>query len=286
MKTNKPLIKWGWLRVLIYLATIAGAGFGAQYLSVPIGQLMKENVEKILVDFATFAAAYCATGIIFIGLTFLFTKFINRQTIMSIGFAIRNYKNESLIGFFTPFFLLGTGSLILIGTGHLSINGIVFKPLLLLLQMLLMMVVAVVEETMFRGYILNNLMQSMNKWIALLLSALLFAFAHLANPDVTWVSFVNILLAGLLLGVNYVYTKNLWYGITFHFAWNFFQGPILGYDVSGYKLPALLTQTVTGSSFFTGAPFGFEGSFVCTVLLLITIIVFYYLFAKRYDATQ
>ena len=31
------------------------------------------------------------------------------------------------------------------------------------------------------------------------------------------------LIAGLFLGINYIYTRNLWFSIFFHFSWNFFQ---------------------------------------------------------------
>ena len=181
------------------------------------------------------------------------------------------------------FFYCRLGSLVLIGTGHLAITGFGFAPAPILLQMALMIVVAFTEEIMFRGYLLNNLMHSMNKWVALGVSALLFALVHLDNPDITWVAFINVLLAGLVLGANYVYTRNLWYSIAFHFIWNFFQGAVLGYDVSGFKLPGIFSQVLTGRDFITGGKFGFEGSFVCFVLLLITAIVFYFVFERKYS---
>lgn len=286
MNTTKPLIKWGWLRVLIYFIIIMATGYGMQFLNEPVGAFMKQNASKSLAEFFTFAATYSATGVLFVGITFLFTTLLGGQSIASIGFTIKGYRNEAAIGFFAPLFLLGSGTLALIFTGHLSIGGLAFNPLLFFLQLLLMVVVAFVEEIMFRGYLLNNLMQSMNKWVALLISASLFALVHLDNPDVTWVSFANILLAGLVLGINYAYTKNLWYSIVFHFMWNFFQGPVLGYDVSGYKLQSVFIQTLSGSNLYTGGLFGFEGSIICAILLLISLIVLYNVFSKRYDIVK
>lgn len=283
MNTTTPIIKWGWLRALIYFITIAAIGFGTQLLNEPISQIIKNNTPKAFADFYTFFATYTFSGILFVLITFLFTKFIDRQQVISIGFAIKDYKNEGGIGVFTAMMLLGTGTIILIVTGHLSVGGFSLDPWMFLMQLMLMLIVGFVEEIMFRGYILNNLMQSMNRWIALIISAALFAVVHLANPDMTIFSIVNILLAGMLLGLNYVYTKNLWYSIAFHFCWNFIQGPVLGYEVSGYKLQSVFMLTFKGSKIITGEPFGFEGSSVCAILLLISLIVFYKIFSKRYE---
>jgi hypothetical protein len=144
------------------------------------------------------------------------------------------------------------------------------------------MLVSFTEELICRGYILNNLMQSMNKWLALALSSLVFAAFHSANPDVSIMSIINIYIAGLLLGINYIYTRNLWFSIFFHFVWNVFQGPVLGYDVSGLHLPGMLQQTLNGPDLLTGGPFGFEGSLICPLLTLAAIGYFGYSFSKRY----
>ncbi len=44
---------------------------------------------------------------------------------------------------------------------------------------------------------------------------------------------LNLLLAGMLLGASYLYTRNLCFPISLHLFWNWIQGPILGYQVSG-----------------------------------------------------
>ena len=284
MNTTQPLIKWGWLRALICFIAVLAIGFGMRYLNEPVNEFVKQQIDKSLVEFVASFITYTATGAVIVFITWLCIKFIDRQTFKSMGFAINGYANEAGMGLFTPLFLLSAGTLFLIATGNLSITGINFQPTELLLQLGFMLVVAFTEEIFTRGYLLNNMLQSMNKWLALLISALVFALFHLANPDVTWVALVNILLAGLLLGLNYVYTQNLWYSIVFHFSWNFFQGAVLGYDVSGFKLPGIFSQSLNGSSFITGGSFGFEGSFDCTVLLLITIMLFYVGFERKYKA--
>ena len=90
----------------------------------------------------------------------------------------------------------------------------------------------------------------------------------------------NLLLAGILLGSAYIYTRNLWFAIALHWFWNWLQGPVLGFEVSGNAFgESLLTlDTSAGSALLNGGPFGFEGSLICTVLMLaaIWLIIRYY----------
>jgi membrane protease YdiL (CAAX protease family) len=111
-------------------------------------------------------------------------------------------------------------------------------------------------------------MQSMPPAIGLMISAFLFALVHLNNPGIGILPLVNLFAAGLMLGINYIYTQNLWFGIFLHFGWNFLQGPILGYPVSGISVSSIVQQSATGPSFITGGSFGFEGSAIGLVLIL------------------
>ncbi len=282
MNTKAPLIKWGWVRAILYFVLIAGGSFAAQLLSQPLEGLIKLWGYGALANFVLFVITYTITTILVFVITWLCMKFIDRLQFQELGFGLKEYSNEAGIGFFTAVFLLGLGTLILIATHHLTINGAKFDFKPFGLQFLLMILVAFNEEVIFRGYVLRNLMQSVNKWVALLISALLFALVHLGNPDITVIAVVNVFLAGLLLGINYVYTRNLWFGIVLHFTWNFMQGAIMGYDVSGFKLPGIFSQTLFGPVYITGGEFGFEGSVVCTALLLVATVVFYVVFEKRY----
>jgi len=149
-----------------------------------------------------------------------------------------------------------------------------------------MAIIAFYEELVFRGYILNNLMESFNKWIALLISAILFAIFHLDNPSVNIVAVLNVFSAGVLLGVNYIYTKNLWFAFLFHFGWNFFEGPILGYKISGLNTQTLLQTELKGDVLLTGGEFGFEGSIFSLALMLITILLLYWIYEKREQSAK
>jgi len=132
--------------------------------------------------------------------------------------------------------------------------------------------IAVSEELIFRGYVLKNLMKSFNKWIALLISAVLFSIVHSSNNGIPAIGFVNTFLGGLVLGVAYIITRSLWLPIFFHLSWNFIQGPILGFRVSGLTFESIMSIEIKGPAMITGGEYGFEGSVISTILLAFTLI--------------
>ena len=73
----------------------------------------------------------------------------------------------------------------------------------------------VLEEMLFRGIILRSFLQQYRQRKAILLSALLFGFAHLNIYQ-----FVVASLLGLLLGWLYERSRSLWPGILLHASYN------------------------------------------------------------------
>jgi membrane protease YdiL (CAAX protease family) len=283
--THTPVIKQGWIRAVIYVIVVLIIVYAFRVFGDEIMNQFKVGTGNGDATVVNFGMLYGLMGLSIFIITWLIRRFIDKKSFASLGFNWKGYSNEAGLGFFGALVILGIGSLILVATGYISFISATFDLSPLLLEVAMMVVVAFVEEVLFRGYLLNNLLQSTNKWVALAISSILFALFHEANPDVTVFAIVNILLAGMLLGLNYIFTKNLWFGICFHFAWNYFQGPVLGYDVSGLKLTSILQQTVTGPQVWTGGPFGFEGSLLCPLLFVVALAVFAFLFSKRYEAS-
>jgi membrane protease YdiL (CAAX protease family) len=187
-----------------------------------------------------------------------------------------------LAGFFLAPALIGSGSLIMYLTKHLEWDDFSFSANDFFIEAGIIAFIAVSEELVFRGYILNNLMQSFNKWIALLISAILFTLFHVINPGIGAIPLASLFLAGILFGLNYIYTKNLWFSIMLHFSWNFFQGPLSGFKISGVDFSSLLQIEIKGDNSITGGDFGFEGSFIATALLFITAAALYLFYEKKY----
>ena len=203
----------------------------------------------------------------------LFRKAIDRKTMMSLGFSFRNGSRSLLYGLLVAIAIIGGGTFLLYAIGYVSLQYASTDMRTIGLSFLLFILVALNEEIVIRGYVLNTLMGTMNKYLALFISALIFAAIHSFNSNVTMLGLTNIFLAGALLGGAYIYTRNLWFPISLHLFWNFIQGPVLGYAVSGTTSTGIFKVVDSGSELINGGMFGFEGSLICTLLTIPAIIL-------------
>ena len=140
------------------------------------------------------------------------------------------------------------------------------------------------EEIFTRGWILQSISKKKSVPVAIIINSALFAFLHLLNPGISAVSFFNILLVGLLLSLMAIYYQNLWMVCGFHSSWNFFQGNIFGFEVSGVKPEggSLFQFHTNGSDLFSGGSFGHEASLITTLIFIILTIYYYIKLKKNY----
>lgn len=207
----------------------------------------------------------------------LFMRYVDKEKFISLGFQIKNRIEDINAGFIFGLIIMGLGLIILIVINQVEFLEINFNIKELIFSILIYFAVAITEEVLFRGYILRNLMSSFNNYIALIVSSVLFTFAHGFNPNMDWFSYLNLFLAGILLGTSYVYTKNLWFPIALHFSWNFFQ-TLFGFNVSGQEFYSLIELKITNNNILNGGDFGFEGSIFSVIaqfLLIVAIFVYY-----------
>lgn len=191
-------------------------------------------------------------------------------SLTGLGRSLAIRKKDLLSGISLAIVLYAVGFGVSLLAGAIEIAGVVFNPSSLLISFVFFLLVAITEEFALRGFVLERMLQGgVNKFWALFLSATLFSLVHIANPNFDFLSFINILLAGILLGSSYIYTRNLCFPIALHWFWNWIQGPVLGYEVSGNKFcDGLLTLYLPEANLINGGAFGFEGSILCTVLMV------------------
>lgn len=281
--TNKaPAIKSGWARVLIFYASfILVMILTGMLVAATIAVSMTKHTAGQAPDLETVSSlTLAATSILSLVVVTLFRQYVDRRSLSSMGFNRKGAAKDAVSGFLLGTALLGAGSLILYLTKHLHWLDINPPSGSLLIAAIVTLLVVVAEEAVFRGYILGNLLESFGRWPALLVAALLFTLTHSANPGMHVITIINIFLGGLLLGINYSYTRNLYFSILLHFSWNFIQGPILGFAVSGVGTAHLLEADLTGHALFTGGSFGFEGSIAATLVLIAGTLLLY-LFYER-----
>ncbi|HVM89138.1 MAG TPA: CPBP family intramembrane glutamic endopeptidase [Puia sp.] len=291
---KKPLIKQGWLRALLFIIaffilaliiTIPAVMLFTSYKAGNTGNDFLQTVTN-LASAQTLWVVALVEFISSIACVFIFTRYIDKKNFAEIGTSSSGQMNNMLAGFFIAPAVIGIGTLVLYSTGHLEWDDFSFNGRDMIVQVGILLLIAISEELVFRGYILNNLAQSFNKWIALLLSAFLFAIFHVSNPGVSAIPLASLFLGGTLLGLNYLYTKNLWFSVMLHFGWNFFQGPVFGYKISGVDFPSLLLIQLKGDESITGGDFGFEGSFIVTALLFITATILFLYYEKKFTANK
>lgn len=201
----------------------------------------------------------------------IFTKFIDQTPFISLGFHLKNRWKDIIFGIFLGFIIMAFGYAILIQLSEINFTSYLIETKSILLSILLFTSVSIMEEVLCRGYILGQLLEVSNKYVALIISSVVFTALHSLNPNMSTIPVLNLFLAGILLGITYIYTKNLWFPIALHFSWNFFQGPIFGFEVSGQTFYSVIQQTRIEDNLINGGSFGFEGSLLATFLMLISI---------------
>lgn len=190
-------------------------------------------------------------------------KIASRKDISSIG-------NGLFIGF--SYFIIVTVTMSLCGYYH--IKSIQFDWEKQLFSFTLFFLVAVSEEIFFRGILFRMINRRWNIWAALVISALIFGGLHILNDNATlWSSIAIAIEAGSLLGAAYAYSKNIWLPIGIHWIWNYTQGNILGFPVSGEdNVTSIITPEISGPQWLTGGTFGAEASVISAVIgLLISL---------------
>ncbi|MEW5870572.1 MAG: type II CAAX endopeptidase family protein [Chloroflexota bacterium] len=208
---------------------------------------------------------------------YLARRFIDRRSFASLGLQLRPRAGlDILVGLvigglmMTSIYLLEWSAGWLTFQGFAWSEGTIASVMLQTAQMLVAFILAGwQEELISRGYHLQNLAEGLNLPWGWVLSSLVFALLHLANPGATLLSTLGILAAGLFLGYAYLATRQLWLPIGIHIGWNFFEGVVFGYPVSGYHVFHLISQQVNGPALFTGGDFGPEAGLVLLPALLL-----------------
>ena len=232
------------------------------------------------------ALAVLAGGLLRIVLTFVLNNLLFRHAFKGqrfaavdcFGFDGKRALRLCLGLFFgIAFFLLTTIPLYLSGNYTLQWGNPGAGDVgILLLELLYFVGVGLAEELLARGAILHALLR-FGKWKALLISSCVFGLLHLTNPNLDVLAMVNLILAGLIMGLSMYATGSIWVAIGFHITWNWIQGSVLGIPVSGHVQSGTLFQTaILGSNpVLTGGEFGAEASIICTAVLALGSLAFF-----------
>ncbi|MFV8752139.1 CPBP family intramembrane glutamic endopeptidase [Nannocystaceae bacterium ST9] len=145
--------------------------------------------------------------------------------------------------------------------------------------LVLFLAVGFYEELLSRGYHLRNMAEGVT-WrgridadaaliIGTILSSTLFGLLHADNPNATALSTINVALAGGFLAIGVLTTGELAIPIGIHVTWNFCQGNVFGFPVSGTDAGArFYAVEQSGDPLITGGQFGPEAGLIGVAAML------------------
>jgi membrane protease YdiL (CAAX protease family) len=262
--------------IVVIAVVVASGSMSMQDLlgsSEKLLDLMDSPVVSLILQITVFLITLATVG--------LAGRFLDRRKFTDFGFHFsRRWWMDFGFGLFLGAFLMAAVFLIELAAGWINMEGVLettitggFFPLMILLPLVLFICVGISEELYHRGYRLKNFSEGMNGsrfgsvgaiLAATVLTSIYFGLMHGANPNVTWISVLNIMAAGIFLAMGYILTGELALPIGLHIAWNFFQGNVFGFPVSGMTPVAasFLSIKQGGPEFFTGGAFGPEGGVI------------------------
>jgi membrane protease YdiL (CAAX protease family) len=231
-----------------------------------------------------------ARALIALAVIWVFRKWIDRRPFLNLGFQFTpGWWRELLAGFgfsmaallviFLLSLALSAAAIVNFAWGQLDISAMIGG---LVVGLAFNLLVGVAEESDARGYVLQNLAEGIRLVPAILVSSLYFGVLHLLNPGAGWLSTIGIFFAGVLLALGYYVTRRLWFSIGMHAAWNFAEGPLFGFPVSGLGMGGLFQLKITGPEWLMGGAFGPEAG-ALAVVVEIAMIAALVVWAHRED---
>jgi membrane protease YdiL (CAAX protease family) len=265
------------LQLILYLLFALGLVFIMSDLLMP---LIPPDSPLLVIRFRNnFLLGELTSPLIALGATllsmFLAAKFLDKRRFCDFGFhREKGWWNDFFFGLGLGAVLMAFIFLVELSLGWIRVIGF-FSPragnpfwLGILIDLITFICVGIYEEMLLRGYVLRNLAEGMNfkrlkpttaVLLATFFSSVIFSLLHLTNPGASILSFINLLIGGIFLSLGFILTGELAIPIGLHIAWNFFQGVVFGFPVSGVAaINPVISIEQTLNNPITGGIFGPE----------------------------
>ena len=266
------LIIEGAVGVLAFSMVLAREGIPPEQLSDPqiVQQFIMNNPVIMMLSYVGLVPSLTIS-------IWLAGRFLDRRPFADFGFHLnRDWWIDFGFGLLLGAVLIGVIFVVELAAGWVTVTGTFvtrnpeasFLPTILV-PLVTFLAVGFYEELFSRGYQLQNMAEGLT-WrlitpraaiiIATLLSSAVFGALHAGNPNATLFSTLNIVFAGVLLAMGYLLTGELAMPIALHITWNFFQGNVFGFPVSGtdFRSATIIAIEQRGPDLWTGGPFGPE----------------------------
>lgn len=276
----------GW-RLLLHILVMAVSVFLVQLAVRAIFELLLERLlganRALNAAFMIFESQLTWVSIILS--MWVMARFFDRRPFKDFGFAFRpRWWIDFAFGLVLGALLMAVIFAVEYALGWVQITGTYQTnassfTIGILLYVGLFISVGIQEEALTRGYWMKNIAEAFNLSrrgpgaalaIAYIITSSIFGLLHMGNPNASWVSTLSLIAAGLFLGLPCVLTGSLAIPIGVHMTWNFFQGCVFGFPVSG-GAPGTTYIAIrqAGPDLWTGGAFGPEAGLIGIAAILI-----------------
>lgn len=276
-------IRSGWRFSIFLLAFVLLSGI---FVVGAVGLLSRLPIGFSQESLLAFIIPFLITAAIAVFLGWIFGRFFEDLPFRALGvWFTKNWLKDLISGLTLGAVSIGIAALIAYIFGGMRFetnqnSGNTAILLTLGVTLLIFTVGAIAEEVLFRGYLLQTMTRAKLAWVGVILTSFLFASAHNSNPGASVFSWINTLLAGVWLAAAYLKTRNIWFPLGIHLTWNWVQGAFLGINVSGLSELAsapLMRVAEKGNAFIGGGDYGLEGGIACTIALIISTALIWFL---------
>jgi membrane protease YdiL (CAAX protease family) len=286
-RTRRPRLPWRFVLGFVVLAvvTLTVDALARLVLPVPIESVLALVTpgyprERVVSALRGTVVIVGGSGVTVSG-AYLAGRFVDRRWFRDFGLRLdREWWADLVAGLalgavlMTGVFLveLVAGWVAVTDTFRIDQSGFAFWPWFGW-SFVIYVAIGVSEEVLFRGYLLTNLSEGFTWFdridakaavgLATLLTSVLFGVAHAGNPSASLASTLGVALGAVMLAAGYVLTGRLALPVGLHITWNFVQGTVYGFPVSGttHGLSVLAVEQ-SGPRVVTGGAFGPEAGLV------------------------
>ena len=142
----------------------------------------------------------------------------------------------------------------------------------------------IVEELVFRGIIMGLLENRTNFKITLIVPSVLFGAAHMVGANLSFLSIIQLLIAGTLVGILFSliakYSDSIWEGAIVHTVWNA-SAAFVAIGTTAKNESVFTYVLKTRSFLITGGDFGMEASVISIAAYLVVIFFVLCLIKRR-----
>lgn len=218
-------------------------------------------------------------------LFWLYTTKVLHLKMRDFGISFSIKKWGIILAIFLPAFVVI--GFLFIGEVTVNVNGLALDKIVIIIAYSLVMALraGILEEILFRGYIMKLLESRWNQYAAILLPSVLFSLSHIPSMEtISVASVVLLIISGALVGVMFSLVaykgKSVSNSIVIHSVWNFVMvTDILNitteHDAYGGSIFSIIIPS--DQILLTGGGFGVEASIVAIIgyLLVCCAVAFF-----------